>query len=81
MGETNANYYIRTITASENVFERLQERVLLQPGKEIILAKGKAPANNQYISVEFSMESRDGEVFKAGNSQNRIRYILREGRE
>ena len=81
MGETNANYYIRTITASDNVFERLQERVLLQPGKEIILAKGKAPANNQYISVEFSMESRDGEVFKAGNSQNRIRYILREGRE
>lgn len=81
MGETNANYYIRTITASDNVFERLQERVLLQPGKEIILAKGKAPANNQYISVEFSMESKDGEVFKAGNSQNRIRYILREGRE
>ena len=81
MGETNANYYIRTITASDNVFERLQERVLLQPGKEIILAKGKAPANNQYISVEFSMESKDGEVFKAGNFQNSIRYILREGRE
>ena len=72
------NYYIRTVTASANVGERLQERVLLQEGKEIILAKGKAPANNEYVSVEYSVETKDGKFLPAGNYDNKVRYILRE---
>ena len=78
-GERAGNYYIRTVTASANVGERLQERVLLQEGKEIILAKGKAPANNEYVSVEYSVETKDGKFLPAGNYDNKVRYILREG--
>lgn len=77
-GEEAGNYYVRTISASANVSERLQERVLLQPGKEIILARGKAPADNEFISVEYSLESKDKEFIPAGNYDNRVRYILRE---
>ena len=78
-GDRAGNYYIRTVTASANVGERLQERVLLQEGKEIILAKGKAPANNEYVSVEYSVETKDGRFLSAGNYDNKVRYILREG--
>ncbi len=77
-GEGAGNYYVRTITASANVSERLQERVLLEPGKEIILARGKAPANNEFVSVEYSLENRDKGFLPAGNYDNRVRYILRE---
>lgn len=77
-GERAGNYYVRTVTASANVGERLQERVLLQEGKEIILAKGKAPANNEYVSVEYSVETKDGKFIPAGNYDNKVRYILRE---
>ena len=77
-GDRAGNYYIRTVTASANVGERLQERVLLQEGKEIILAKGKAPANNEYVSVEYSVETKDGKFIPAGNYDNKVRYILRE---
>ena len=78
-GNRAGNYYIRTVTASANIGERLQERVLLQEGKEIILAKGKAPANNEYVSVEYSVETKDGKFLPAGNYDNKVRYILREG--
>ena len=78
-GDRAGNYYIRTVTASANIGERLQERVLLQEGKEIILAKGKAPANNEYVSVEYSVETKDGKFIPAGNYDNKVRYILREG--
>lgn len=78
-GDRAGNYYIRTVTSSANVGERLQERVLLQEGKEIILAKGKAPANNEYVSVEYSVETKDGKFLPAGNYDNKVRYILREG--
>lgn len=77
-GDRAGNYYIRTVTSSANVGERLQERVLLQEGKEIILAKGKAPANNEYVSVEYSVETKDGKFLPAGNYDNKVRYILRE---
>ena len=40
-GDSAGNYYIRTISASSNVSERLQERVLLEPGRDIIIARGK----------------------------------------
>lgn len=80
LGEAKGNYYIRTVTATPNVFERLQERVLLESGKEIILAKGKAPADNESITVEFSISSVDGKYIPAGNYENRVRYILREVR-
>ena len=77
-GDRAGNYYIRTVTASANVGERLQERVLLQEVKEIILAMGKAPANNEYVSVEYSVETKDGKFLPAGNYDNKVRYILRE---
>ena len=77
---SKADYYIRTIGASSNVTQRLQEKALITPGKEIILARGKAPANNQFLTVEYSIETRDGECIKAGNYENRLRYVLREDR-
>lgn len=77
-GDSAGNYYIRTISASSNVSERLQERVLLEPGRDIIIARGKAPANKQNIYVEYSMEPKNGEVFRAGSYENRIKYRLRE---
>ena len=77
-GEGAGNYYIRTISASPAVYERLQERIQLYPDKEILVAKGKAPSNNEYVSFEFAVEGKDGKIMKAGNYQNNIRFILRE---
>ena len=77
---TKAKHYIRTIGASSSVRERLQERVLLLPYKEIILAKGKAPSSNQHVAVEFSVENDTDKAIRAGNYKNRVRYILREDR-
>lgn len=78
VGDMVGNYYIRTISASSNVHERLQERVLLLPNKDIVIAKGKAPSNNEFISLEYSVEAKDGKILPAGNYQNRFRYILSE---
>lgn len=78
LSDSKDNYYVRTISASPNVFERLQERVLLETGKEIIIAKGKAPADNEFVSVEFSLSGADGKYIPAGIYENRIKYILRE---
>ena len=78
-GETIGNYYVRTTSASPNVTSRLQERALIIPNREIILARGKAPADNEFVSVELSVENPTNGVFKAGEYVNRIRYVLREG--
>ncbi len=78
-GDMAGNYYVRTVSASGGVTNRLQERALITPGREIILARGKAPANNEFVSVEFSVENPDGKPIPAGNYQNRVKYILREG--
>ena len=77
-GDGAGDYYVRTVSASSGVNERLLERVLLTPGKEIVIAKGKAPANNEYISVEYSLEGRDKKFIPSGNYENRVKYILRE---
>ena len=74
------NYYVRTISASSNVRERLQERVLLTPGREIIIARGKAPANNEYVTIECSVEGKDGDIIRAGNYMNRLKFRLSEDR-
>lgn len=79
-GESEGNYYIRTISASSNINERLQERVLIEPGREIIIAKGKAPANNEYISIECSVEGKDGKILRAGNYINNLDFIIDEDR-
>ena len=79
-GEQPGYYYVRTVAASPNVSERLQDRVRIEEGKEIIIAKGRAPANNEYISVEYSVEGIDGQILKPGEFTNRMRYILREDR-
>lgn len=74
-------YYVRTISASSKVTSRLQERAQIVPNREIILARGKAPAQNEFVSVEFSVENSDGKIIPAGNYTNRVKYILREGEE
>lgn len=76
-----ANYYVRTTSASGKVTSRLQEKALIVPDREIILARGKAPAQNEFVAVEFSVENREGKVIPAGNYTNRIKYVLREGEE
>lgn len=80
LNEDISNYYVRTISASSNVNERLQERTLVTQGKEIILAKGVAPSNNEYVTVEYSIESKDNKIIRAGKYDNRVKYILREAR-
>ena len=77
-GEGAGDYYIRTVSASPAVYERLQERVQLYPDKEILVAKGKAPSSNEYVSFEFAVEGKDGKIMKAGEYQNNLRFILRE---
>ena len=73
------NYYVRTTAASDKVTSRLQERALIIPNREIILARGKAPAQNEFVAVEFSIESPEGKVIPAGTYNTRVKYILREG--
>jgi hypothetical protein len=79
-GDRVAEYYIRTIAASPNVQERLLDRVILKDGQEIVLARGKAPANNEFVTIEYALENTDNSAIKSGNYENRIRYILREVR-
>ena len=75
------NYYVKTVSASEKVTSRLEEHALIIPNREIILARGKAPAQNEFVSVEFSIENADGKIIPAGNYTNKIKYVLREGEE
>ena len=75
------NYYVRTTAASTNVTSRLQESALVVPDREIILARGKAPAKEEFVTVEYSIESTDGKIIPAGTYENSIRYLLREGEE
>lgn len=79
-GETAGNYYIRTVSGSSEINERLQERVLIEPNREIIIARGKAPANNQYVSIECSVEGKDGKIMRAGSYVNNLDFILSEDR-
>jgi hypothetical protein len=78
-GETIGNYYVRTTSASSNVTSRLTERALIVPNREIILARGKAPADNEFVAVELSVENPQNGALKAGEYLNKIRYVLREG--
>lgn len=80
-GEQPGDFYVRTVAASANVQERLQDRVKIEEGKEIIIARGKAPANNEYIAVEYSVEGYNGQILKPGNFTNSMKYILREDRQ
>ena len=77
-GDQPGYYYVRTVGASANVRERLQDRVRIEEGKEIVIAKGKAPANNEYVSVEYSIVGKDGQILKPGDYTNNMRYVLRE---
>ena len=80
-GDTVGKYYVTTTGASSKVTTRLQERALITPEREIILARGKAPADNEFVAVEFSVENPEKGALKAGEYTNSIRYVLREGRE
>ena len=80
-GDTAGDYYVRTTAASGKVTSRLQEKAKITPDREIILARGKAPAENEFVAVEFSVENPQNSALKAGNYVNRAKYILREGQE
>ena len=80
-GDMVGNYYVRTTSASSNVTSRLQEQALIIPNREIILARGKAPANNEFVAVELSVENPADGALRAGDYLNKIRYVLREGQE
>ena len=80
-GDMIGNYYVRTTASSSKVTSRLQERALIVPNREIILARGKAPADNEFVSVEISVENPAEGALKAGEYVNKIRYVLREGQE
>lgn len=77
-GDAVGDYYIRTISASSGIYEHLQDRVLLEPSKEIIIAKGKAPASNESLTVEYSVENTKQNFFPSGRYKNRIKYILKD---
>ena len=77
--ETKEKWYVRTTSGTGKVTSRLQERALIVPNREIILARGKAPADNEFVAVELSVENPANGALKAGEYLNRIRYILREG--
>ena len=77
--DTIGNYYVRTTAGSGMVTWRLQESALMVPHREIVIARGKAPAVNEHVAVEFSIENPNGKVIPAGSYTNRIKYILREG--
>ena len=80
-GETVGKYYVTTTSGSGKVTTRLQERALITPEREIILARGKAPAQNEFVAIEFSIEGNEGNLIPAGNYVNKIKYVLREGEE
>ena len=80
-GDAIGDYYVRTTAGSAKVTSRLQERAKITPDREIILARGKAPAENDFVTVEFSVESPANDVLRAGDYVNRIKYVLREGQE
>ena len=80
-GDTVGDYYVRTTAASGKVTSRLQERAKITPDREIILARGKAPAENDFVTVEYSVESPANDILRAGDYINRVKYILREGQE
>ena len=80
-GDMIGDYYVRTTAASGKVTSRLQERAKITKDREIILARGKAPAENDFVTVEFSVESPANDVLRAGEYLNRIKYVLREGQE
>ena len=78
-GTAMGKYYVRTTSASGMVTSRLEEFALITPDREIILARGKSPAVNEFVAVEFSIENPDEGTIPAGSYVNRVKYILREG--
>ena len=78
LGDQPGYYYVRTISSSPEITDRLRDRVRVEEGKEIVIARGKAPANNEYVTVEYSVEGKDGEHLKPGEYFNRMKYVLRE---
>ena len=78
--ETREKWYVRTTSGTGKVTSRLQEPALIIPGgSEIILARGVAPADNEQVTVEFSIENPQEGALDAGEYPFRIKYILREG--
>lgn len=75
---THGDYYVRTIGGTSNVTQRLQENVLLEEDKEIVLARGTSPSNNQEVTIQYTLQNKDGEFIPAGNYNNRVKYVIRE---
>ena len=80
--KAEGRFYVRTESASSKVTSRLQERALITPDTpEIIIARGIAPAENEYVAVEFSLENPDGSYIPAGEYNYKVKYILKEGKD
>lgn len=79
-GETPGDYYVRTIGATPGVTQRLQEGVLLEEDKEIILARGKAPASNEEVTIQYVLQNKDGKFIPSGSYNNNVKYVIREDR-
>lgn len=78
--ETSEKWYVKTTSGTSKVTSRLQEPALIIPGgSEIILARGTYPADNETVSIEFSVENPEEGVIKAGEYSHKVKYILREG--
>ena len=78
LGDQPGYYYVRTISSSPDITDRLRDRVRVEEGREIVIARGKAPASNEYVTVEYSVEGKDGQHLKPGEYLNRMKYVLRE---
>lgn len=76
--DTPGNYYVKTIGGTSNVTQRLQENILLEEDNEIILAKGTAPSTNETVTVQYVLESVDGDYIPAGTYNNSLKYVIRE---
>ena len=78
--ETKEKWFVRTTSGTDKVVSRLQEHARIIPGgSEIILARGVAPADNEQVTVEFSIENPQEGVIDAGDYPFKVKYILREG--
>ncbi len=79
-GDVPGKYYVRTISGTSNVIQRLQENVVLEENKEIILAKGKAPSSNETVTIQYMLEGMDGKFIPAGSYNNKVKYLITEDR-
>lgn len=76
-GDAVGNYFVRVTNATSGVKEKLQTETQIN-NSGIVIARGEAPANGEIITLQYGIESKDGDIIKNGTYENTLRYILRE---